>query len=102
MEDDDLIQIRPSNITMFPLNINEGGLKRIWPTKYNCARRLCVWKLWLDQTIPASFLFYGKTRRRVEVVFSSELRNLAVENIRSVRGMLASGRTPRGISAQTL
>jgi CRISPR-associated exonuclease Cas4 len=58
-----------------------------------CAQALCLESM-LDQRIESGALFYGKIRRREEVVFDEELRALTLQIIRDVRSLLASGRTP--------
>lgn len=58
-----------------------------------CAQALCLESM-LNQPIVAGALFYGETRRRTEVSFDAELRQLTVDTIGATRVMLASGVTP--------
>lgn len=58
-----------------------------------CAQALCL-ETMLGQTIAAGALFYGETRRRTDVAFDSELRQLTLDTIATTRAMLASGTTP--------
>lgn len=58
-----------------------------------CGQGLCL-EYMLGRPVPGGFLFYGKTRRRLEVIFDSELRALTARAIASVRTMLSSGKTP--------
>lgn len=58
-----------------------------------CAQALCL-EAMLEQTITAGALFYGETRRRTDVVFDSELRQLTLDTIAATRTILASGTTP--------
>ena len=44
--------------------------------------------------IPSGFLFYGKTQKRMEVVFDEELRILTAEAIRNAREVLTGEVTP--------
>ena len=58
-----------------------------------CAQALCLESM-LDQQIHAGALYYGATRRRVDVCFDDELRQLTLDTIAAVRSMLAAGVTP--------
>lgn len=58
-----------------------------------CAQALCL-EAMLSQPVPAGALYYGQTRRRHDVAFDSELRQLTLDTIAAVRTMLASGVTP--------
>ncbi len=58
-----------------------------------CAEGLCL-EAMLGTSIEAGALFYGQTRRRKEVTFNSELRELTRNTISSTRIMLSSGQTP--------
>ena len=48
----------------------------------------------LGHAIAAGALFYGETRRRVDVAFDAALRDLTLETITATRSMLQDGRTP--------
>lgn len=58
-----------------------------------CAQALCL-EAMLGTPVEAGTLFYGQTRRRKEVPFDQELRELTVRTIADTRAMLASGQTP--------
>ncbi|MBV9036366.1 MAG: CRISPR-associated protein Cas4 [Acidobacteriaceae bacterium] len=58
-----------------------------------CAQALCL-EAMLGSSIAYGFLFYGKTRRRKEIAFDSELRELTRQTVYSVRNMMVSGKTP--------
>jgi CRISPR-associated exonuclease Cas4 len=58
-----------------------------------CAQALCLEEM-LGCTIPCGFLFYGKTRRRTEVVFDEELRELTESLTAHLRELIAAGATP--------
>ena len=49
------------------------------------------------QTIPRGELFYGKTRRRVVVEMTPELRAVTVQTVRRLRLLIESGRTPPAV-----
>jgi CRISPR-associated exonuclease Cas4 len=58
-----------------------------------CAQALCLEEM-LGVSVPKGALFYGQVRRRLEVVFSSELRALTEETARRLHELIAAGRTP--------
>lgn len=58
-----------------------------------CAQALCL-EYMLGQDVPVSYLFYGKTRRRKEVIFDATLRALTRNTVSAAREMILSGRTP--------
>lgn len=58
-----------------------------------CAQALCL-EAMLEQPIAAGALFYGETRRRTDVAFDGELRQLTLDTIAATRAMLASSTTP--------
>lgn len=58
-----------------------------------CAQALCLESM-LGQEIAAGALYYGQTRRRTDVRFDAELRQLTRDTIAAVRAMLAAGMTP--------
>lgn len=58
-----------------------------------CAQALCLEEM-LTVSVPSGALFYGETRRRVDVCFDEELRRLTHITIRNVRELISSGVTP--------
>ncbi|MFA7465070.1 MAG: CRISPR-associated protein Cas4 [Syntrophales bacterium] len=58
-----------------------------------CAQALCLEEM-LSIGVPAGALFYGKTRRRSDVVFDQALRRETGETALHVRALLAGGKTP--------
>ena len=63
-----------------------------------CAQALCLESM-LGVHVSEGALFYGETRRRVEVVFDTPLRQLTTETAAATRALLASGHTPRATYA---
>jgi CRISPR-associated exonuclease Cas4 len=61
-----------------------------------CAQALCLEEM-LGQPVTAGALFYGKTRRRLDVPFDTALRELTVQTILQLHAMIASRRTPAAI-----
>jgi len=58
-----------------------------------CAQAFCLEEM-LAVGIPSGCLFYGKTRRRLEVTIDAELRSLTEQLTAQVHEMLAMRRTP--------
>lgn len=58
-----------------------------------CAQALCL-EAMLGQTLQQGALFYGQTRRRIQVAFDAELRQITRDIIHATRSMIDSGRTP--------
>lgn len=61
-----------------------------------CAQALCL-EAMLGVSVTAGALFYGKTRRRQEVVFDAALRDLTRTVITETAAMLRAGRTPGAV-----
>lgn len=78
----------------FPVEYKRGKPKKDLTDKVQlCAQALCLEEmLYLD--IPAGALFYGKTRRRLEVDFDEHLRNKTIEAAKELHAMIDSGVTP--------
>ncbi len=64
-----------------------------------CAQAMCLEEM-LNVSIPAGALFYGKTRRRLDVSFDTRLRDKTEETARSVHALFDSGRTPEAVYAK--
>lgn len=58
-----------------------------------CAQALCLEEM-LDASVPKGALYYGKSRRRLEVALGSALREETETACVRLRELLASGRTP--------
>ncbi len=58
-----------------------------------CAQALCLEEM-LGNPVESGALFYGQTRRRSEVTFDQELRELTLRVIAETRAMLSYGKTP--------
>lgn len=89
---------------------NEAGEQSIVPVEYKRGRpkehradevQLCAQALCLEEMhhcrVPKGALFYGKTRRRTNVEFDEELRNLTISVIEGCRKILETKRTPKPI-----
>jgi len=58
-----------------------------------CAQALCLEEM-LGVSIPAGAIFYGRTRRRLDVAFDAALRLETEETARQTHELVSSGRTP--------
>lgn len=84
-----------------------GGFWRPFPIEYKrgtpkahradevqlCAQALCLEEM-LGVVILNGALFYGETKRRMEVMFDDELRNLTESVIQKVHQLVEQGETP--------
>ncbi len=61
-----------------------------------CAQALCLEES-LNVAVPEGRLFYGLTRRRVDVVFDAELRKLTADSARRLHELIASRETPPAV-----
>ncbi len=60
-----------------------------------CAQAMCLEEM-LGVGIPAGALFYGETRRRLDVPFDAALRALTERTVDDVRRLMAAGVVPKG------
>lgn len=58
-----------------------------------CAQALCLEEM-LGVSIPAGAIFYGRTRRRLDVAFDGALRLETEEAVRRTHELVSSGQTP--------
>ncbi len=59
-----------------------------------CAQAMCLEEM-LSVAIPKGFLYYGETRHRVEVEFTTELRTLVKDMSNEMHNYFSRGYTPR-------
>lgn len=59
-----------------------------------CAQAICLEEM-LIASIPHGYVFYGQTRRRVQVTFTDELRALVRDAAREMHAYFQRGYTPR-------
>jgi CRISPR-associated exonuclease Cas4 len=64
-----------------------------------CAQAICLEEM-LNVSISEGALFYGKTRRRADVVFDEALRRETEETANKARQLIASGITPAPVYAK--
>ena len=81
----------------FPVEYKRGKPKKDSSDKVQlCAQALCLEEM-MDVSVPDGALFYGKTRRRLDVVFDGTLRKLTEETAMRLHELIESGRTPRPV-----
>ncbi len=79
----------------FPVEYKRGKPKHDNCDKVQlCAQAICLEEM-LNVEIDSGALFYGKTRRRDEVVFDKALRIETEETAKKVHELIKSGMTPR-------
>lgn len=78
----------------FPVEYKRGRPKKEdWDRVQLCAQAICLEEM-LRTDVPRGALFYGKTRRRVDVVFDKDLRRKTEEAALRLHELIASGKTP--------
>jgi CRISPR-associated exonuclease Cas4 len=81
----------------FPVEYKRGRPKRHEADRVQlCAQALCLEEM-LGSPVPTGALFYGRTRRRLDVTFDERLRRLTEETARRLHALVASGRTPSAV-----
>lgn len=61
-----------------------------------CAQAMCL-EEGFNIPVPEGALFYGQTRRRLDVLFDNNLRTLTIETAASLHALISSGKTPRAV-----
>ncbi|RZB30656.1 MAG: CRISPR-associated exonuclease Cas4 [Desulfobacteraceae bacterium Eth-SRB1] len=81
----------------FPVEYKRGKPKKDNCDKVQlCAQALCLEEM-LNVEVPCGALFYGKKRRRTDVVFDSALRQQTEDTAMRLHKLIASGRTPKPV-----
>lgn len=106
----DVVEFRATEGTLKSQISNPDAALQILPVEYKrgkpkshradevqlCAQALCLEEM-LNRSIATGALFYGENRRRVEVTFDEELRELVRATTHAVRACLLEGATPSAI-----
>lgn len=88
-------QALPIVATPFPIEYKRGRPKAHDADKVQlCAQALCLEDM-LGVPSPAGALFYGQTRRRLDVAFDAALRAKTLDAIERLRRLIEVGVTPR-------
>ncbi|MDC0299850.1 CRISPR-associated protein Cas4 [Verrucomicrobia bacterium] len=83
-----------SNGTVTPIEYKRGKPKSHRADEVQlCAQALCLEEM-LQCKIEQAFLFYGKRKRRYEVVFDAELRALTEQTAQAFHDLIKSRKTP--------
>lgn len=78
----------------FPVEYKRGKEKKEnWDKVQLCAQAICLEDM-LGLAVPSGALFYGKNRRRQEVVFTGELRRQTEDTAVQLHELIGAGRTP--------
>ena len=81
----------------FPVEYKRGKPKKDNCDKVQlCAQALCLEEM-LNTEIPEGALFYGKTRRRQDVVFDRALRLETEKAAKRVHELIKAGKTPKPV-----
>ncbi|MEI6233882.1 MAG: CRISPR-associated protein Cas4 [Planctomycetota bacterium] len=79
----------------FPVEYKRGNLRKEDGYEIQlCAQALCLEEM-LKCAIPAGAIFYGESRRRLDVVFDAPLRTVTETAAARLHDLIASGTTPR-------
>lgn len=90
----DAVEFRAPGSAPFPVEYKRGKPKAHRADEVQlCAQGLCLEEMF-GVAVPGGALFYGETRRRVDVAFDDDLRALTHRVADEVRVMIAAGRTP--------
>ena len=81
----------------FPVEYKRGKPKTDNSDKVQlCAQAMCLEEM-LGVEVRKGAIFYGKTRRRQDVCFDNDLRNITENISRKFHGLVISGKTPKAI-----
>ncbi|MCP4213803.1 MAG: CRISPR-associated protein Cas4, partial [bacterium] len=81
----------------FPVEYKRGKPKKGNYDKVQlCAHAICLEEM-LDAEIPCGALFYGKTRRRQDVLFDDSLRKVTEDAAEELHALFESGLTPKPV-----
>jgi CRISPR-associated exonuclease Cas4 len=86
--------LRDGHWIPFPVEYKRGKPKKNDSDKVQlCAQALCLEEM-LEQQVENGALFYGKTRRRLNVEFDEDLRRVTCETAERIHALINSGTTP--------
>jgi CRISPR-associated exonuclease Cas4 len=81
----------------FPVEYKRGKAKKDNSDKVQlCAQALCLEEM-LGVEVPEGALFYGKNRRRMDVVLDDTLQRFTEDAAMRLHGLIASGHTPEAL-----
>jgi len=81
----------------YPVEYKRGKPKKNNSDKVQlCAQALCLEEM-MNISVPDGSLFYGRTRRRLDVAFNDNLRKLTEDTAVRLHEMIDSGNTPKPV-----
>lgn len=81
----------------FPVEYKRGKPKTDDCDKVQlCAQAICLEEM-LDMSVPYGALYYGKTRRRLDVIFDQSLREETEMSANKARELIQEGVTPKAV-----
>jgi len=84
----------------FPVEYKRGKPKADLSDKVQlCAQAICLEEM-LNTAVPSGALFYGKTRRRLEVLFDEVLRRETEQAAAAAHELIQEGKTPKPVYAK--
>lgn len=90
----DLVEFSKTPPTVLPIEFKRGRKKASDIDRIQlCAQGICLEEV-LRCTIESGAIFYGKTRRREQVVFTSDLRENVSQTSRALHQLIDTGKTP--------
>jgi CRISPR-associated exonuclease Cas4 len=93
----DVVEFGPGRTEVLPVEYKRGRSKSAdWDRVQLCAQAMCLEEM-LGVEIRQGALFYGKTKRREQVVFDDELRGETRETAERLRRLIEAGRTPPAV-----
>jgi len=93
----DLVEFSTSQPTVQPIEFKRGRKKASDIDRIQlCAQGMCLEEM-IDCSVDSGAIFYGKTRRREQVMFDDTLRESVEKTSRDLHQLIASGKTPAPI-----
>lgn len=90
----DIVEFRAATERVTPVEYKRGKPKSHRADEVQlCAQAMCLEEM-LGVTIPDGCLYYGEKRRRTEIAFDAELRQLVAETAVALHVMMDSHKTP--------
>ncbi len=90
----DVVEFHAPDGQPFPVEYKRGKPKPHRADEVQlCAQAICLEEMFA-RPVPRGALFYGQTRRRSEILFDADLRDLTQRTADGARKMIAAGITP--------
>lgn len=83
----------PQGLRPFPVEYKRGGRRRLADEVQLCAQALCLAEMH-GCIVPCGALFYGAIRRRVDVVFTEQLRARTEQAVHELRALIDARKVP--------